>query len=72
MPKLGPINRRDLIKNLRKFGFEGPESGGSHQYMVKGDLQVIIPNPHQGDIGMGFLSRILKQAGILRKDWEEL
>jgi predicted RNA binding protein YcfA (HicA-like mRNA interferase family) len=72
MPKLGPISRKDLIKNLRKLGFEGPESGGNHQYMFKADLQVIIPNPHKGDIGAGFLNRILKQADILRSDWEKL
>lgn len=31
-----------------------------------------IPNPHQGDIGEGFLIRILKQAKIDRGEWEEL
>ncbi len=40
--------------------------------MEKGDLTVTIPNPHKGDIGKDFLVRILKQAGIDRKVWEDL
>ena len=31
-----------------------------------------LPNPHQSDISKELLSRILKQAGIDRKAWEEL
>lgn len=38
--------------------------------MTRGDVVLTIPNPHRGDIGVGLLSVILRQAGILRKDWE--
>jgi len=72
MPPFGPIKRRDLIRNLRELGFEGPYSGGRHEFMVKGDLKLFIPNPHRGDIGRGLLSRILRQAGINRQEWERL
>ena len=72
MPKPGPIKRQDLIHNLRKLGFEGPFSGGNHQYMVKGELKVALPNPHRGDIGRGLLLQILRQADIEREDWEKL
>jgi len=37
MPPFGPVKRRDLIRNLRELGFEGPYSGGRHEFMVKGD-----------------------------------
>ncbi len=40
--------------------------------MVKGPLKLVIPNPHQGDIGVVLLDRILKQAGISRDDWQNL
>jgi hypothetical protein len=50
MPPLGPIKRRDLIRYLRKLGFEGPYAGGKHQYMVRGEVKLALPNPHQGDI----------------------
>lgn len=71
MPPFGPIKRSDLIKYLRKYGFDGPYSGGKHSFMVKGDLTLTIPNPHRQDIGREFLSRILRQAGISREEWEK-
>jgi predicted RNA binding protein YcfA (HicA-like mRNA interferase family) len=72
MPPFGPIKRRDLIRYLRRQGFEGPYVGGRHQHMVKGSLRVDIPNPHQGDISRGLLLAVLKQAGISRDEWEDL
>ena len=72
MPPFGPIKRKDLIHHLKQFGFEGPYSGGKHQFMVSGEITIRVPNPHQGDIGMELLSRILRQAGIDRDEWETL
>jgi len=72
MPKLAPIKRKDLIHYFRQLGFDGPYAGGKHQIMEKGDSTITIPNPHKGDIGKDFLVRILKQAGIDRKVWEDL
>jgi len=72
MPRLGPIKRRDLIRYLRQIGFEGPFSGGRHQFMAKGDVTVRLPNPHESDIGGEFLARILRQARLSRDDWEAL
>jgi len=40
--------------------------------LVKGDLRLTLPNPNQGEIGRDLLSRILKQAGISRDEWEKL
>jgi len=72
MPAFGPVKRKDLIKYLRQSGFDGPYAGGKHQFMVKGEITLAIPNPHQGDIGRELLMRILRQAGISRADWEIL
>ena len=72
MPSFGPINRKDLIRHLKQCGFEGPYSGGKHQFMVRGDTTIRVPNPHQADIGMELLARILRQAGISRDEWERL
>jgi hypothetical protein len=38
--------------------------------MVRGDIVVAIPNPHGRDIGVGLLSRVLRQAGVTRSEWE--
>lgn len=70
MPAWGPTKRRDLIARLRRLGFTGPFSGGKHEFMVRDQLVLTIPNPHRGDIGVGLLSVILREAGISRKEWE--
>ncbi len=72
MPPFGPIKRRDLIRYLKQLGFDGPYSGGKHQFVSKGDITLRLPNPHQGDIGREFLARILRQAKINRDEWEQL
>lgn len=70
MPPWVPTKRRDLIAGLRRLGFTGPFSGGKHQFMTRGDVVLTIPNPHHGDIGIGLLAVVLRQAGISRKEWE--
>ena len=72
MPRFGPVKRRELIQYLRQLGFEGPYIGGNHQYMVRGQLRLRIPNPHRGDITRALLGRILQQGGIDRSEWERI
>ena len=72
MPRLGPISRRDLIVYLRRCNFTGPETRGSHKIMQRGDVTISVPNPHRGDISVGLMNRILKEAGISREEWENL
>jgi len=71
MPRLTPASRRELIQRLRKLGFEGPYTGGRHEFMLRGDRRLILPNPHRGDISIDLLVRILKRAGISREEWLE-
>src|SRR5438093_5248627 len=52
MPAWRPVSRRELIAALRRLGFQGPYSGGKHEFMVRGDRVLTIPNPHPGDIGI--------------------
>jgi hypothetical protein len=70
MPAWGPIKRRELIVGLKRLGFKGPFSGGKHEFMVRGELVLTIPNPHRGEIGISLLTLILRQAGVSRKKWE--
>ncbi len=72
MPRLGPLKRKDLIRHLKELGFEGPYRGGEHEFMLKAETRLIIPNPHRGDIGRDLLVRLLRQAGIERDEWERL
>jgi predicted RNA binding protein YcfA (HicA-like mRNA interferase family) len=67
-----PISRKKLIRRLSKLGFTGPFSGGRHQFMVKGELKLRIPNPHRSsDISDSLLKEILRQAEISEEKWEQ-
>jgi predicted RNA binding protein YcfA (HicA-like mRNA interferase family) len=72
VPRLGPITRTELIRYLQILGFEGPYSGGKHQFMLRSTIRLRLPNPHRRDVGRELLSRILKQAGIDKDSWEKL
>lgn len=72
MPAFGPINREKLIRCLKELEFVGPFIGGKHQYMVKGQAKLFIPNPHKSDISSALLGRILQQAGITKDQWEKI
>lgn len=72
MPPFGPISRTTLIRGLRTLGFTGPIAGGRHAFMIRNETRVTLPNPHQGDISIGLLARILRQAGVTRDAWEQV
>lgn len=72
MSNLNPCKRRVLIKKLKVFGFKGPFPGGKHSWMEKGNVRIIIPNPHKGDIDVGLIRRILKQAKINPGVWSKV
>jgi hypothetical protein len=40
--------------------------------MVKGQVKLIVPNPHPGDISRDFMIKLLQQAEIDRNEWEQL
>ncbi|MFH1192420.1 MAG: type II toxin-antitoxin system HicA family toxin [bacterium] len=67
MPKITPIGRRELIKKLKKLNFDGPFSATRHEYMLKGNHRIFIPNPHGGKyIGVPIIKAIIKQLDIDR------
>lgn len=72
MPPLGPIKRHKFIHYLHQLGWTGPHPGTHHQKMTNGVQVIILPNPHQGDIGSTLLVRLLQQGGISRAAWEAL
>ncbi len=72
MTDFSPVSWLNLVKKLRKFGFDGPYQGGKHPYMVRNELVLTIPNQHDKEISPDLLARILKQAGISKEEWAEL
>lgn len=69
MPK--PIKRSELIRRLRRLGWEGPFQKGKHPFMVKAGVRLTIPNPHRGDIDWSLTRRILEQARISTEIWDQ-
>jgi len=69
--RLRPVSRRELIARLKALGFTGPYAGGRHEFMVRGNLRLVLPNPHRKEIGVDLLKRILRQAGIEEEEWLE-
>jgi predicted RNA binding protein YcfA (HicA-like mRNA interferase family) len=70
MPRLTPCTRSDFIRKLRTFGYLGPFAGARHQLMSAANKpNIIVPNPHRGEISVGLLSRILRDANIDRDEW---
>jgi predicted RNA binding protein YcfA (HicA-like mRNA interferase family) len=72
MPAIKPTKRSDLVHFLKKAGYTGPFAGGKHEFMLRGDHSITVPNPHQSEIGKEFLKKILKQAKISVEEWEKL
>ncbi|MGD1095199.1 MAG: type II toxin-antitoxin system HicA family toxin [Bryobacteraceae bacterium] len=70
MSKLRPVSQRELVRRLRELGFQGPYQEGKHPFMTRRERRVTIPNPHEADISVDLLTRILRQAGISRDEWE--
>ena len=69
---LNPVNRKILIRKLRKIGFDGLFPATRHEYMKLGKQKIFIPNPHGKDIGIPLLKRIIKQVGISEKKFKNL
>lgn len=72
MPRLVSVSRHQLIRRLKILGFEGPYIGGRHEFMLRGECRLTLPNPHRGDIGVDLLARLLRQAGVTREEWQLL
>jgi predicted RNA binding protein YcfA (HicA-like mRNA interferase family) len=65
------ISRKELIRKFITLGFDGPFSGGKHQFMKRGSQKIRIPNPHgSGDIHVSLVKEILRQAGISKEEWD--
>jgi predicted RNA binding protein YcfA (HicA-like mRNA interferase family) len=71
MPSFGPTKRKDLIKALKKAGFEGPFAGGKHEFLVKGNCgwfyQIHIKTRLVRTCLQGFSNRPISAVKIGRK-----
>jgi predicted RNA binding protein YcfA (HicA-like mRNA interferase family) len=74
MSKLSPLKPEQVIRKLRKLGYEGPVPGGKHVRMVDLATGKIIPVPmHKGkDVSVGLIRAILREVDITPEEWNRL
>jgi len=66
MLKLPVLSGRELIKLLRKVGFEIVRQKGSHVTLKKENYKTVVPL--HSDLAKGTLLGIMKQCGLNRED----
>lgn len=70
---MSPISRKELIRRLRKLGFEGPFTGGKHDYMHRASdhLRLAVPrdDAKNREIGTELQKRIIREIGVVSKAW---
>ena len=73
MSKFSSISSKKLIKTLKSLGFELDHSTGSHFifYNIKTKKRAVVPY-HLKDLPKGTIMSILKEAGITKKQLENL
>lgn len=73
MPKLSNITSKKLIKILESLGFQLDHSTGSHFifYNPVTKRRAVVPY-HQKDLPKGTILSILREAGITKKELENL
>ncbi|MBI5177838.1 MAG: type II toxin-antitoxin system HicA family toxin [Nitrospinae bacterium] len=68
MPKLPALSCKDLLRILKKAGFDEHRQKGSHIILRKGGVRVVIPCHGNRDLKKGTALAILEQAGISSED----
>ena len=74
MSRLSALKPDEVIRRLRKLGYEGPIPGGRHSRMIHPTKHQIVPIPmHKGkDVGVGLIRTILRQIGVTPEEWNDL
>ncbi len=71
MTRMPQIDAKQVIKFLKDHGYKEHRQRGSHLILYNPSKEIVLSVPvHSGkDIGHGFTSKILKQAGYSSDDY---
>lgn len=73
MSKLPPLKSREIIKILRKLGFQKVRQKGSHAFFSHPDGRTTVVPIHQGrQIGKGLLRSILHDIQMSPEEFKKL
>lgn len=59
-----PLTGKDMVKKLKKDGWELRRTEGSHRHLYKDGIRVTVPVHGNKDLGKGLENKILKEAGL--------
>jgi len=62
MPKLPRVSGAEVIRALKRLGFEKIRQNGSHVVMRRGSAGCVVPL--HGEVKVGTLAGVLRQAGV--------
>ena len=69
MPKLPVLSAKDVIKVLKKFGFQVHRQTGSHIHLWNEERRLLVTVPNHPELTKGTLISIMKQAKIEREEF---
>ncbi|MDH4265831.1 MAG: type II toxin-antitoxin system HicA family toxin [Deltaproteobacteria bacterium] len=73
MNRFSAVAGSQLIKALRKLGFEVIRMKGSHHFLRHPDGRSTVIPVHRGEtIGRGLLAQILRDCELSQKDLQEI
>ena len=73
MTKLPRVTGKNVIKALRKTGFEDIRSKGSHHFLRHHDGRCTVVPVHAGEtIGSGLMSKILHECDLTIEEFRQL
>lgn len=71
--RLPSVKPREVLRVLKKVGFEEQRQTGSHLIMVHLEKRCIIPVPiHAREMKRGLLVSIIKQSGLTQGEFIDL
>ena len=70
MSRLPTVTGKQVLRVLRRFGFQEVRKRGSHHYLRHPDGRATVVPVHAGEeIGRGLLSKILRDVKITRDEF---
>jgi predicted RNA binding protein YcfA (HicA-like mRNA interferase family) len=70
LSKLPLLSWREVVKALRKAGFQVERQKGSHLILTKNEL--IVPVPKHKQLKRGLLMAIIEEAGLTKDEFLNL
>jgi predicted RNA binding protein YcfA (HicA-like mRNA interferase family) len=73
MSSFPALTGSEIIRALRKLGFEVIRSKGSHRFLCHSDGRCTVVPVHRGEtVGLGLLAQILRDCEITKEELREV